>query len=271
MQLKLKKSDINLIIMLVGILLAVGAYLLYGSLTEKTETMKAQNASLEKDVQYLQELANNKQKYIDDTVAMQGEIEGIKAQFPAQYLPEDDILYVVAIEKSHDAQANSIAMADTTVIEVATEQQEAAADPAASAAPAEEEGAEAVENEATPAQEVAAPEIMLYKTPVTMDMVASYDSVKDIIKKINTDEYRKGIETLTLSFDSETGDLYANFAMNMYSLTGTEAVYSTPEVSGVVYGTNNIFNSASKKAAIKAEEAAQAEADAEKEAEEKKN
>ena len=38
----------------------------------------------------------------------------------------------------------------------------------------------------------------------------------------------------------------------MYSLTGTEAEYTTPAVSGVTYGTNDIFNTAQKKAAATA-------------------
>jgi hypothetical protein len=93
-------------------------------------------------------------------------------------------------------------------------------------------------------------------------MVSSYNSVKDVIQKINTDQDRKSIETLTLAFDSETGDLTTSIGFSLYSLTGTEAVYETPSVDGVVFGTNNIFNSADKKASIQAEKQAQEEADA---------
>jgi hypothetical protein len=99
-------------------------------------------------------------------------------------------------------------------------------------------------------------------------MTTSYQSIKDVIEKINTDQDRKSIETLSLAFDSETGDLSANVSMSLYSLTGTEATYTTPTVDGVVFGTSNIFNSADKKAAIEAEKKATEEAEDSEESEE---
>ena len=241
----MKKSDKSIILMLVGILLAVGAYfLVYQKLTAETETMQKANAELEKEVAYLQELADNKQKYIDDTAAMQVKIEEIKEQFPAQYLPEDDILYMIETEDTHTAVAKSINMGMTTVVDVPVPESEA---PVATEAPAEE-GAEAVSTE-----ETTKTDILLYKTPVTVNLLSGYDNIKEILKQVNTDKNRKSVDTLTISFDSTTGELFSTIAMSMYSLTGTEAVYTSPKVDGVVYGTDDIFNSAKQKAEVQAQ------------------
>lgn len=260
---KLKKSDINLLIMFAGVLLAVASYFfLYTSLNEKTEVIKAENAVLQEEVNYLQELANNKQQYIDETEAMKAKIEDIKSQFPAQYLPEDEILYLVGVEENYDSEVEAIGMASPTVIEVEAPVQETPAE----AVPEEtaEDGTvvdvEVVGETAT--TEVTTPEVTLYQTLVNVDMISSYNSIKEVIKKINTDEDRKAINSIGLAFDQETGDLNVSLVLSMYSMTGTEATYTAPDVSGVIYGTNNIFNSANKKAVIEAEAKAEDEAEA---------
>lgn len=241
----MKKSDKGILLMLVGIVIAAVTYfVVYTDLTEKTEVMNADNAKLRQEVERLQELADNKQQYLDDTAAMETEIENIKAQFPAQYLPEDEILYIIATEKEHDVMAQSIRMKEPQAIKV---------EPVKAETVESSEGAEVVDTEA-PVQ----PEVQLFETEVTTIVKTSYTSIKDVIKKINTDKDRKSLNTLSLAFDSETGGLLGTMGFSMYSLTGTEAEYKAPQVDGVVYGTSDIFNSAQKKAEIDAAKAAAA-------------
>ena len=84
-------------------------------------------------------------------------------------------------------------------------------------------------------------------------MQSSYRSLKDIVTYINTDTDRKSIDSLSVVFDTETGLLASTMAFNAYSLTGTEKEYAAPQVSGVFYGTSDIFNTGEKSAAIAAE------------------
>lgn len=277
---KLKKSDINILLIALGLAIAAIAYFfVFTKLNEKTDAMKANNASLQQEVDRLQELANNKQKFLDDTATMQDEIENIKAQFAAAYKPEDEVLYVRELEKSFDASAKTVNMPGTSPMEVAQAAADQTAADQTAAAPAAEESVDATEvtGDAAPVDataQTAAPEILLYQTPVTINFVASYNSIKDIVKRLNTDEMRKSVETLSLAFDSETGDLTGTMLFNMYSLTGTDVTYTTPEIPGITFGTNNIFNSADKKVAIEAEAAAQAQEEAneaEESAEDKRN
>ena len=118
---KLKKSDVNILLIVLGIGAALLTYfLVFTKLNDKTDTLKIQNASLQQEVDRLQDLANNKQKYLDDTATMQDEIENIKAQFAAAYQPEDEILYVDNLEKNFDTTANAINMPGTSPVEVVT-------------------------------------------------------------------------------------------------------------------------------------------------------
>lgn len=256
MNMKLKKSDVNILIMLVGILIPVAIYFfVYTSFTEKTAAMNADNETLQTEVDYLQDLADHKQQYIDDTAAMQIQIDEIKSRFPAEYKPEDDIMYIIGVENDYGAEIPTIAMGTSSMIEVAAAAEETAEAPA--------EGAEATDDAAGDTVDTTTPAISLYQTPISVSMQSSYRSLKDIVTYINTDTDRKSIDSLSVVFDTETGLLASTMAFNAYSLTGTEKEYAAPQVSGVFYGTSDIFNTGEKSAAIAAEKNAAQEAEAE--------
>lgn len=260
MNMKLKKSDVNILIMLVGILIPVAIYFfVYTSFTEKTAAMNADNETLQTEVDYLQDLADHKQQYIDDTAAMQIQIDEIKSRFPAEYKPEDDIMYIIGVENDYGAEIPTIAMGTSSMIEVAAAAEETAEAPA--------EGAEATDDAAGDTVDTTAPAISLYQTPISVSMQSSYRSLKDIVTYINTDTDRKSIDSLSVVFDTETGLLASTMAFNAYSLTGTEKEYAAPQVSGVFYGTSDIFNTGEKSAAIAAEKNAAQEAEAAEDAE----
>lgn len=251
---KLKKSDVNILIMLLGILIPVGVYFfIYNSYTEKTAAMNASNEVLQSEVDYLQDLADHKQQYIDDTQAMQIQIEEIKTHFPAAYRPEDDILYIINVENNYDAEIPTISMGNSSMIEVAAPTTETV-----------EEGSPEVavegDDAANDTVDVATPQISLYQTPISVSMQSSYRSLKDIITYINTDPDRKSINSISVVFDTETGKLSSSMAFTAYSLTGTDKEYATPNVTGVFYGTNDIFNTGEKSAAVAAEKRAEEEA-----------
>lgn len=261
MNMKLKKSDVNILIMLVGILIPVAIYFfVYTSFTEKTAAMNADNETLQTEVDYLQDLADHKQQYIDDTAAMQIQIDEIKSRFPAEYKPEDDIMYIIGVENDYGAEIPTIAMGTSSMIEVAVAAEETAEAPA--------EGAEATTDDAAgDTVDTTTPAISLYQTPISVSMQSSYRSLKDIVTYINTDTDRKSIDSLSVVFDTETGLLASTMAFNAYSLTGTEKEYAAPQVSGVFYGTSDIFNTGEKSAAIAAEKNAAQEAEAAEDAE----
>lgn len=255
MNMKLKKSDVNILIMLLGILIPVAIYFfVYTSFTEKTAAMNADNETLQTEVDYLQDLADHKQQYIDDTAAMQIQIDEIKSRFPAEYKPEDDIMYIIGVENDYGAEIPTIAMGTSSMIEVAAAAEETAEAPA--------EGAEATDDAAGDTVDTTTPAISLYQTPISVSMQSSYRSLKDIVTYINTDTDRKSIDSLSVVFDTETGLLASTMAFNAYSLTGTEKEYTAPQVNGVFYGTSDIFNTGEKSAAIAAEKNAAQEAEA---------
>ena len=105
-------------------------------------------------------------------------------------------------------------------------------------------GAGATAADGTAAQSATASSIMLYNSPVTMGFHSTYGGIKDVIKQINNDPNRKSISTVTLAYDTNTGNLAGSITANMFFVKGTEKQYEAPAVPGVGVGTNNIFKAA---------------------------
>lgn len=249
MDMKLKKSDINILIMLVGILIPVGVYaLVFNNFQAKTAALNAENATLQTEVDYLQDLADHKKEYIEQTEMMQEEIVAIKDRFPAEYRPEDTILYAISVENDQEASIAAITISDKMIVDIP------------GAAPVGDPNAP-VEGEEEVVQDAVMPEavapITLYANNVSITMDCSYESLKDVIRRLNEDPNRKSIESVSAVFDPETGVLASSMQYTAYSLEGTENEYSEPEIKGVKFGKKDIFNSGDKAAAVKEEKEAE--------------
>ena len=267
----------------VGILLAVlgigagilGYFVIFQRFTTQRDELATANAGLQTEVDHLQDLADHKQEYLDETANMKAQDEEIIAQFPAEVRAEDEIMYLKNSENAFGVFVKAISMPESNVVEVARPEPaavEASSEGAEEAAAEPTEDGEVVEDtseEAAPA----APQILLYQTPVSCNLNTSYASAKDMINAIVSDkDNKKSFENLALSFDTETGALTGSMTYSMYSLTGTDKTYVEPSVPGVAIGTSDIFNTTQRsieiaaqkqQAAAAAAASAQAEASAE--------
>lgn len=242
---QIKKGDTTLIIAILLFVAAIGSYYFCQfSLSGKTETLNIENAALESEVTHLQDLMNHKQEYIDQTETMQAEMEDIKSQFPADIKPETQIMYANDLERNNAIFVSGVGMPGKEMVMVE-------APVAAEAAPAEEapvDDAAAAEapvddTAAAPAGSALASTVLLYNNKTTVEFKSTYKSIKDILKQINEDtKEKKSIDSLTLAYDNETGNLTGTLVVNMYSLDGVGTKYEEPAVTGVKSGTTNIFN-----------------------------
>lgn len=244
MNLNFKKSDIKLIVAVIFILAAVGAYYYCNmTLSAKTDAYNAENAGLESEVAYLQDLMNHKAEYVAETESMQTEIDDIVSQFPADVKPEDQIMYANALELDNALLVQNVGMPGKEYVTLAV------AAPAPEAAPVQDsidDTAEAVPVDDS--QAVAAPAaglastISLYRSPTTISFKSTYKSLKDVLDSAIKDvDDKKSIDTLSVAFDAETGNLNGTIIMSLYSIMGGDEEYVAPTVNGVKKGTANIF------------------------------
>ena len=250
MNFKLKDSDKKILLFVLGAAIVALAYILaYQPLKEKKETLEVENQSLTQEVEYLQTLMNDKEKYISETERMNLEMDEIKAQFPAELHPEDEIFYASNVETKYSLISKGMTMPTPEVVNVgvatAVESQPEVVDDGTAEA-------EVVEGEATTdtqqtVQQTASASstITLYRAPITFNFMVTYDAVKDWVKEILEDkENKKAIQSLTLTFDQQSGNLQGNMVVNMYSLTGTDRTYEAPSIPGIGVGTDDLFKSA---------------------------
>ena len=81
---KVKKSEIQLLVAVIGILIAVCTYfLVYAKFNEKSDALESQNASLASQVATLQALDERKADYIAATDKMRNYITSFENLYPA--------------------------------------------------------------------------------------------------------------------------------------------------------------------------------------------
>lgn len=239
---KVKKSDINLLIMLIGVLLAVLSYfVLYKDYTQKTATIQAENTVLQSEVDGLQQLADNKDHYIAETARMDNEIKEIMARYPAEVRTEDQVVYTINLEQKHSIWVENMASEDTHMVQVAAATPEAAA-PTNDAVVAAD-GAEAPAQDAVVASNGLKDTVFLYSSPFNIGFKTTYRSAKDIIAGIVNSDERMNIQSLTLSYDAKTGCLTGTLDATMYTMSGTDAVYEEISLPGVSTGSADLFKS----------------------------
>lgn len=234
---KIKKTDINLLIMLLGVLIAVAAYfLVFTAYNDKTAALESDNAVLQEEVDGLQELADNKQMYIDETARMNTEITDTMARFPAGVLPEDILMYAYTLENTQSVYFESIAMDNASLVTVAVDNA-ATGDAVESTEVTEETGDTVVASAGM--QDT----VFLYSTPVTYGFRSTYRSVKEIMEGIVMGQDRMNLQDITLSFDSETGCIKGSLATNIYTMDGTGKYYELLDIPGIQLGVDDLFKS----------------------------
>ena len=253
----MKNNYVGIILGLLGVVcIIVGYTVIWNSLGEKTDAFKTENEALQSEVDRLQDLADHKEQYINDTKTMKEEDEKIIAQFPAQVMPEDEILYADDTEKNHlNLDITAIAMQGSNVIEVAAPSAPAQEEAVTDEETGEETG-EVVENTVTEAAP-SAPTNMLYESPVTLTVRTPYSTLKELLTRITKDGVnKKSVNMVNMAFSEETGNLEGTVSYKMYSLTGTDKTYETPKTPGVAIGTSDLFDTQERLAKILAEKSA---------------
>ena len=132
---KVKKSEIQLLIAVLGVLLVVVTYfLVYAKFNELSDSMESQNMSLRSQVSTLEVLEQRKADYLAATEKMKTYITGFENRFPADILPEDSIMMVKNMEDATRTYVANISFG--TIGEVAYDAQASADNSALAAATA---------------------------------------------------------------------------------------------------------------------------------------
>ena len=244
---KVKKSEIQLLIAVIGVLIAVCTYfLVYSSFNEKSDALEAQNVTLSSQVATLEILDQRKADYIEATGKMQSYITNFENRFPADILPEDSIMMVKTLEDYTRTEVANIAFgseaevvytpaadaatttADATAATDTTTTDAAATTTTASTSPVSTDG-------------TAYADTHMYEVPLSISISCTYDDFKGLVRYIYNQQERESIQGVSISYNETDGMLTGNMTMNTYYLLGTDKVYSSPYIPDMQMGVDTIF------------------------------
>lgn len=214
---RLRKSDINLLLLVAGIVIAALAWVAVASpLQEKTQTLEAENASLKSQKELYEAVNANLPTYEAEIAQMQEDIVEISNSYPVNISREDEIMFLSNMEDAYpkDIAISNIEMA--AFMEVYTDQGGSAG-----------EGATLVH---------------MFKQPTNYDFRATYKGLKDMTTYLIANANKKGIEEITLSLEQETGNLHGTFAINQFYMTGLDKEYQPIKIPSVRKGVPDVFH-----------------------------
>ena len=236
---KVKKSEIQLLIAVIGVLIVVCTYfLVYSSFNEKSDALEAQNVTLSSQVATLEALDQRKADYIEATEKMQSYITNFENRFPADILPEDSIMMVKTLEDYTRTEVANIAFGSEAEV-VYTPAADAAtttADATAATAAAATTAASPVSTDGT-----AYADTHMYEVPLSISISCTYDDFKGLVRYIYNQQERESIQGVSISYNETDGMLAGNMTMNTYYLLGTDKVYSSPYIPDMQMGVDTIF------------------------------
>lgn len=246
-KMKVKKSEIQLLIAVIGVLIAVCTYfLVYSSFNEKSDALEAQNVTLSSQVATLEALDQRKADYIEATEKMQSYITNFENRFPADILPEDSIMMVKTLEDYTRTEVANIAFGSEA---------EVVYTPAADAATATADATAATDTTTTDAAATTTTastspvstdgtvyaDTHMYEVPLSISISCTYDDFKGLVRYIYNQQERESIQGVSISYNETDGMLTGNMTMNTYYLLGTDKVYSSPYIPDMQMGVDTIF------------------------------
>jgi len=256
---KLGTKEIRLILYLGGVIIALMVYeFVFVPRMDRNTTLSEENQKLEKDVNNLKTMQSKADEYKADTASLQKDISGMLAKFPAEVKPEDAILYSKNMQEAMSMPITTVGIGDAVLVYTYGEGSESTGTStsgttaASSQMTAEQDAATAAADQASTtsgtlssgssaAGSSSGEGSMLYKVPVSLSYTISYGNLKRCIGYIYSTTDRCSIDSVSLAYDTATGNLVGTMNLGMYYITGFDKTYTTPQIPGVGLGQTNLF------------------------------
>ena len=270
------ESEKKLLLVFFSILIIVCSYrFIFVKYTDKADGLTIKNQELKSQLDELELIQLNKNKYSKDIIEANQTINELLDKFPVKIKQEKSIIFVTQLEKYSDSKVSLIQLEDLYKIYSSSgelEEQETSSnslnnetDQSATnentdeTGETEETGKTEVTGETGETEEVGKigetgetdktgePDILkdndfsCYKTAMLLQFKTSYDGLKKCIDYINNYEDRMNIDELTVAYDPSTGQLTGTMKVNQYAVVGINKKYQDVIINDIDIGTDNIF------------------------------
>lgn len=256
----MSNKNIKLIIILLGLMAAVLGYFLgYTKFVEKAQVIEDSNATLAKEEATLIKMKANQENNELLSKAYLAKGDKILDKYPAVLHSEDTVAYAINMEKKADSSLliDDISINDLVVLYV-TDENASINDENAEMSVQDQAAAEGntkisvsdVDSRLT-AEEKADIEnygithdysYALCKIPVTYNFTVGYSDLKTVLKTIRANQEKQSIDSVSLTYDKETGNLNGSLVVNQYTVAGTGKGYTEPHFDKNSIGNDSPFS-----------------------------
>ncbi len=180
------------------------------------QNMQLKNQELDTTVSHLRteqsqllEMKNAQKEHEQDMQSMNAEIEDMLVKFPQDNMEEDALAFANSLEEKTGVEIDDVYFAGKNLVNKG-------------------------ENSG----------YVLYADPVEYNFTGGYMEMKKLAAAITGASAKKNIESIILTYDSETGKLRGTMTINQFSLNGEGQEYQPSDISGVNVGNKNPFATA---------------------------
>lgn len=248
---KITNRDKKILFILAGVLLIVLSYLLvFRPQMDKANERKIENEALQVRLDELLEMKTKQDFYESETARMKKEVAEYCRMFPADIKPEDGIMLARNMEGTLGIAVPSVGLGEKELIASmdGTNGEEETADDETLKEKGNENTQKAIdeiegntEEETSAAGMIVSYSPTLYRTQNSMTIQLGYHSMKEMVRYLNNLTGIVTIESINAGFDATTGRLNGTLNVNMFSMTGTDAIYTEPTTGSEAHGTPNLF------------------------------
>lgn len=232
MKMGVSRKEINILLIILGIGIAVAAwFLIYSPNKEKTDALVAENASLKPKAEEYEAANARLDEYELGIVSNQNEINTLLEGFPSDVQLEDVVMFWANIDKAYPEILRFKDLEIEEVVPVGVKPVEGMSE--------SENPDEAAEGEDV---QVSVADYKMYRLPEGLNFICTYDGLKKICEYLETQGNRCSLNQIEVEYDEETGALTGYFWVNQFFLEGTEKEYSPTFIPAVPKGQSNLFH-----------------------------
>lgn len=214
----ISKRDQSLLLVLLGLVVVLLAYFfVYNNFKGKADAAQAENASLQPRLEELQSYYSNLPVYQDGIEEISDKVEKELNSFPGDVRSEDMIVYGNELETKLGLTVSNMSFSEPQLVSQFS-------------VPKQDENDETV---LVPYAALSA--------EMNISAQMSYKQMLDFITYIYDKSVHTTLENISVSYDSETGNLTGSATMTKYFMSDSEYVYEETKVGEYTSGVTNPF------------------------------
>ncbi|MCQ2495750.1 MAG: hypothetical protein MJ131_04070 [Lachnospiraceae bacterium] len=204
---KVSQKTLEIGLLIVIVLIIFGAYRFgYQSYIEKADKVKAQSRQVEERINVLTDKIAQKPVYEAGIANSQRLISGVFLKYGPRTTSEKNIMTIVDLCKKTGCVISTVNFSDPT-----------------------------------PVYSCPDPQLTFYKSTMSFSVSAGYTAFKKVMDYINNNPERMNVETMSMTYNYESGLVTTSMVLNIYGVADSNHVYVAPVLDDIPVGTNNVF------------------------------